>query len=281
MKLHRIAALLAVAAACQAHAVGRLADVSVIDRNTGATLPTYFHRGEYWVAGAPGAKYAIAVRNRLGERVLAVTAVDGVNVVSGETASWDQTGYVLGGSQRYEITGWRKSDAQVAAFEFSASVNSYAERTGRPGHVGVIGVALFRERVPVPPPYWPQAPYAPAPSAGAADSSGRAEAPAPSAESAQKSQRGDLSSNAERRPAPMAAPKLGTAHGERETSFVSQTDFERLRSQPDEVIRIRYDSRENLVALGVIPEPRPWPRVPNPFPQSPNAGYVPDPPAWR
>ncbi|MEO5672581.1 MAG: hypothetical protein ABIR26_17995 [Ramlibacter sp.] len=279
MKIHRIATLLAMVVACQAHAVGRLADVTVIDRNTGATLPAYFHRGEYWVAGAPGAKYAIAVRNRLGERVLAVAAVDGVNVVSGETASWDQTGYVFSGGQRYEITGWRKSDAQVAAFEFSHAANSYAERTGRPANVGVIGVALFRERVPAPPMSWPQ-PHSGAPAGDAADSSARSEAPAPSAESRQ-AQRGDLSSSAERRAAPMAAPKLGTAHGERETSVVSQTAFERLRSQPDEVIRIRYDSRENLMALGVIPEPRPWPRVPNAFPQSPNAGYVPDPPAWR
>src|SRR5688500_4438683 len=74
--------------ALPAHAVGRLADVTVIDRNTGATLPLYHHRGEYWVAGQYGAKYAIAVRNKLGERVLAVTAVDGVNVLSGETAAW-------------------------------------------------------------------------------------------------------------------------------------------------------------------------------------------------
>ncbi|MEO7391518.1 MAG: hypothetical protein ABIU58_05050 [Ramlibacter sp.] len=279
MKFRMIAVLLAVTAACQAHAIGRLADVSVVDRTTGATLPTYFHRGEYWVAGAPGAKYAVAVRNRLGGRVLAVTAVDGVNVLSGETASWDQTGYVFGGGERYEITGWRKSDAQVATFEFSAATNSYAERTGRPANVGVIGVALFREKAPAPPMHWPQPP-AHAPSAGAPESA-RAEAPAQGSDSLQKSQRGDLSASAERRAAPAAVPKLGTAHGERESSHVSHTDFERLQSRPDEVVRIRYDSRENLVALGVIPEPQPWPRVPNPFPQAPNASYVPDPPAWR
>ena len=277
MKFHRIAALLAVVAACQAHAVGRLADISVIDRSTGATLPTYFHRGEFWVAGAPGAKYAIAVRNRLGERVLAVTAVDGVNVLSGDTASWDQTGYVFGASEVYEITGWRKSSAEVAAFEFSGAANSYAERTGRPANVGVIGVAVFREQPPPPPPRWSQ-PYAPSPAAGAADSA-RADAPGQAAESLQKSQRGDLSSSATARAAP--APKLGTAHGQRESSYVTHTDFARRQSQPDEVVRIRYDSRENLVALGVIREYRPWPATPNPFPEAPTARYVPDPPAWR
>jgi len=41
---------------------------------------------------------------------------------------------------------WRKSADEVAAFTFTASPNSYAARTGRPANVGVIGVAVFRER---------------------------------------------------------------------------------------------------------------------------------------
>jgi len=38
-----------------------------------------------------------------------VTSVDGVNIVSGETAAWDQGGYVFSPGDRYQITGWRKS----------------------------------------------------------------------------------------------------------------------------------------------------------------------------
>jgi hypothetical protein len=78
------------------------------------------------------------------------------------------------------------------------------------------------------------------------------------------------------------SPSLGTAHGRRETSYVGKTTFERAQSSPDEVVRIRYDSRENLVAAGVIPVPPPprWPRPagPSPFPGS-DPGYVPDPPS--
>jgi len=40
---------------------------------------------------------------------------------------------------------------------------------------------------------------------------------------------------------------------------------------PGEVIAICYDSRQNLVAMGVIPR---HPRLPQPFP---NGGFVPDP----
>jgi hypothetical protein len=136
--------------------------ISVVDRGTGAELPLYFHRGEYWVAGRPGARYAIRARNAMGERVMAVMSVDGVNVVTGETAGVGQNGYVYGPRERSDITGWRKSDSQIAAFEFAAAGNSYASRTGRPDDVGVIGVAMFRERVaepPAPPPVAPVTPY--------------------------------------------------------------------------------------------------------------------------
>ena len=276
-----------------AQAVGRLADVTIVDRDTGATLPVHYARGEYWVAGRPGARYAISVRNRLGERVLAVPSVDGVNVLSGETAAWDQRGYVFSPYERYQITGWRKSDHQVAAFEFSHIANSYAARTGRPAHVGVIGVALFREQppVPLPAPAITPEPYSqrsnngqglgrlreePAAPASPAAAAPATPAPLAEAESSARSRSADSVAKA----APMPSAKLGTAHGQRETSVVSHTSFARLQEQPNEIISIRYDSRENLIAAGVIREPvaRPYmPPVPRAFPQSDNLSYVPDP----
>lgn len=259
----RMLSLLVALPCLQAHAIGRLADVSLVDRNTGNTLTAYYHRGEYWVAGVPGARYSIAIRNQSGERLLAVTAVDGVNVISGQTAAWLQTGYVYYPTQRYEITGWRKSDDEVAAFEFSAAPDSYAARTGRAANIGVIGVALFRERQPLPPPVE----VAPAAAADMAQ--------APKAESARAAAgEGRLDSyNADK--------KLGTGHGERETSHVDSTDFERAQDTPNEVIRIRYDSLDNLMAMGVIARPRWSSPTPNPFPASPLARYVPDPPGLR
>lgn len=274
-------ALLAATAAASATpllALGRLADVTIIDRDSGAVLPTHYFRGEYWVAGRPGARYAVAIRNQRGERLLAVTSVDGVNAVSGETAGWSQTGYVFGPWQAYEISGWRKSDAQVAAFVFTAAPDSYAARTGRAVNVGVIGVALFRERVPEPvrvpeplAPAWGSRERAEADAAGAGDV-GAAGATARAAPQPAEAPSGLAKSAA-------AAPSLGTGHGAREYSYVEHTGFERLHERPDEIIRIRYDSRAHLVALGVIRERRPLPPpIPDAFPDSPLAGYVPDPP---
>lgn len=285
LRLLGLSAALAVAT-FQAHAVGRLADVTVVDRQSGAKLPVHYHQGEYWVAGRPGARYAIAVRNKMGERVLAVTSVDGVNVLNGETAAWGQTGYVFGSYQQYQITGWRKSNSEVAAFEFSAASDSYAERTGRPGHVGVIGVALFRESLPEPVAQAPQV-YRRNESDSEKSAARAREAPSPlsappAPSTAAAGQSADRSESVARSmPAP--APKLGTGHGQREESSVSHTSFARQQSQPNETIRIRYDSRENLVASGVIREPviRPLPPAPNPFPLSDNVSYVPDPPIRR
>jgi hypothetical protein len=230
-------------------------DVEILDRKSGRVLPVYWHEGERHIAGEPGREYEIRLRSRAGGRVLAVTSVDGVNVITGRTASPSQSGYVLDPWGSIEIDGWRKSMDEVAAFYFTALPDSYAARTGRPDNVGVIGVALFRERV-----------YAmPLESgfvAGAAPS-----APA-AAESAERKASGALSDRAE-------DDRLGTGHGRRLDSAVVYTDFERASEEPAEVIRVFYDSRRNLVARGIIPQP--WYRMarrqPDPFPH----GFVPDP----
>ena len=267
-----------------ASAVGTLADITVIDRATGQTLPIHQHQGRYWVAGQPGSRYAVRVHNRSGGRLMSVIAVDGVNVVNGETAGIEQTGYVFSPWERHDIAGWRKSQAQVAAFFFTPIANSYAARTGRPDDVGVIGVALFREKPPAvsniaaPRPL----PYGRRDGAGAgADMRERAQAPAaPSAQAGPSGNQGAADrSVAESRAAapPQAEKKLGTGHGARESAWVEYTAFERAQDAPDEVITIAYDSRENLIAMGVIREPR-TPSRPRPFPGQPEIGYVPDPP---
>jgi hypothetical protein len=288
--------ILGLGTAAHAQVVGALADIAVIDRDSGTTLSPHYYRGEYWVAGRPGARYSIEIRNRLGERLLAVTSVDGVNVISGATAGWDQTGYVFGPGERYQITGWRKSDAEVAAFTFTDSANSYAERTGRPANVGVIGVAIFRERQPEAAYVAPALPSAAPPAApssldsdtrNAADSAARSESTAQSAAAAGAGARAAAPAAREANSPPSSAlltqmaplaRKLGTGHGEREYSYVNRTEFSRMQAQPNEVIRIHYDSMDNLLAMGIIKRPRPAPPMVNPFPASPAEQYVPDPP---
>ena len=129
-----------------AGAVGGSADVTVYDRVENRTLPIHHHNGRYYVVGKPGNEYQVRVANRGRQEILSVVSVDGVNTVSGETANWSQTGYVLGGHQAFDIRGWRKSMDRIAAFYFTEHQNSYAARTGRAQNVGVIGVAVFRKK---------------------------------------------------------------------------------------------------------------------------------------
>jgi hypothetical protein len=252
--------LIAVVAVLLFVGTGAVQALAVVNRATGERIPVYMHRGRLYVPGTPGAKYSLLLTNRTGERVLAVTSVDGINVITGETAAPGQSGYVLDPRGSVDIDGWRKSMSEVAAFVFTSLPDSYAARTDRPGNVGVIGVAVFREvRPPRRRPLDLQQPEQL--SGPAADASGE---PAP-AEAARDSAPSSGALGAQAVPAPfMRDEKLGTGHGERETSWASRTVFRRASESPSELLSIYYDSRANLIALGVIPgrshaEPNPFP----------------------
>ena len=220
---------------------GGLADLSVYDRTEARRVQVYWHDGRAYVVGKPGNEYQITLRNNRREDLLAVVSVDGVNVITGQTADPSQSGYVLPPRGAMDIQGWRKSLAQTAAFYFTSLPDSYAARTARPDDVGVIGVALFRKKATPP--------------------------PAPIAEQAARSNAGAAADSARAAEAP-----LGTGHGRHETSPAHYVNFERATGAPAEVISLYYDSRANLVARGVIRDPIPVAPSPRPFP-----GFVPDP----
>jgi hypothetical protein len=250
----------ALLAACSAHAaaVGGLADVTIFDRSEGRSLPVYWHEGRAWVVGKPGNEYQLSLRSRQGEEVLAVLSVDGVNVITGETATVQQSGYLLSPWRPLEVRGWRKDLSRTAAFYFTSLPDSYAARTGRPDNVGAIGVALFRKKAPEPAPYSQLAPAAPQARKEASGAGSSADQAAPRA--------------AERE------ERLGTGHGRNEASPARQVAFERATREPAETVVIYYDSYRNLLARGIVPPvpPQAPPRkpAPNPFP-----GFVADPPA--
>jgi hypothetical protein len=208
---------------------GALADLAVYDRSEGRWLPVYRHEGRMYVVGKPGHEYQIRVTNRQREEVLAVVSVDGVNVITGQTAHPSQSGYVIAPRGILDMNGWRRSLAQTAAFYFTALPDSYAARTGRPDDVGVIGVALFRRK---------QEPHSGAPIAP----------PAPQARATERDSR------------------LGTGHGRHEHSPAVHVTFERATTAPAEILTLYYDSHANLVARGIIREPVHVAPSPRPFP---------------
>jgi hypothetical protein len=266
-----------------AHADPGPVDLSVIDRQTGQPLRVWRHDGRLFVAGRPGARYGLRVTNHTDGRVLVVMSVDGINILTGETAGYDQRGYIFDPHESYDVTGWRKSLTEVAAFTFARLPQSYAARTGRPGDVGVIGIAVFDEKVDEPIPET----EAPAPSPAWREGAARgadvgtfaagamhraAPAPPPSATLAAPSDKASGYAENSRRD-----EKLGTAHGAREWSETQVASFERATSYPMFTTQIEYNTYDNLVASGVIPSWRYGERQPRPFPSDVDGQFVPDP----
>ena len=299
-------ALVATLGYAQTSLAAYLVDVTVINRNTGERLTPYRYDGKLYVAGTPGDRYSIELRSKRAERVLTVLSVDGINVLTGQTAATLQSGYVIDGRQSYGINGWRKSMEDVAQFVFTALPDSYAARTGRPGNVGVIGVAVYREKTALPQTFTPPPSPAIEPRAelrqksnvdSARDAESSVAHESRSAPAEKMDSDGDSGASKRRNEASAAGAlaeqradqpesrlaarekdqvklnKLGTGNGEREYSPTRYVEFVRSSDTPDEIITIYYDSRANLVARGIIPSAR----LAEPMPFPAGAGFVPDP----
>jgi hypothetical protein len=211
--------------------------VELVDEG-GRVLPTFTHGGRTYVLGALGHRYFVRVRNGSGARIEVVASVDGRDVLDGAPAEWSKRGYLVDAYGTLTIDGYRLSQDAVAAFRFSSVPRSYAALEGDPRDVGVIGVAVFRERaaprVQRPVERELRSEAAPAPLRSAPADAGRSSsAPAPGQAEASK------------------RPGLGTEFGEEHESHVRQVSFQRASTRPDVILTLRYDDRAGLRAAGV------------------------------
>jgi hypothetical protein len=285
--------LMTLAGPALAQTQNNLVDLRVINRDTGEVLRTWSHDGRLYVAGEPGTRYGLRFYNHTGNRVLVVASVDGVNIITGETANFNERGYVLSPWQSYDVNGWRKSETAIADFQFAPLSGSYAALTGRPGDVGVIGIAVFRERTPPPEDRSATAVDRPTPNIARSEPSPPPPLPAPArAMAAPPPPPSAALSPSPVVPAPRSASgnlvrpsnalqdeKLGTAHGASEWSVITTVDFIRATNEPQAMSLIEYDTWDHLVANGVIP--RDTRHHPQAFPGEPRLSYVPDPPAYH
>lgn len=277
-------------------------------------LRTFRHQGKTLVIGQAGTEYAIVVRNHTPGRIEAVISVDGLDVLTGKKASVYARGYVIDGNSFLHLDGFRVSDKGVATFTFGDVESSYAMATGNPSSVGVIGVAIYREK------HVPQVVYR-ARSAKSirysneADPSGLLRSFQPNNTLDPQATYGcnaDVNpgiffTDAPERAATVGyvtttscvmgdaggvhnvtpAKDLGTQFGREQESCVHGVLFERGSQTPDEVVRLLYNSYEALVAMGIPVPTMPEPMVKaklsvDPFPATPNRGPFCEPPeGWR
>jgi hypothetical protein len=119
--------------------------VQIVD-GSGNALAGLTQGARSFVVGHAGDRYSIRVMNHSSERFEVLATVDGLDVIDGRVASYSKRGYLIDAYGTLDIDGFRRSSDAVAAFRFGSVRDSYAARTGSDRNVGVIGVAIFRER---------------------------------------------------------------------------------------------------------------------------------------
>jgi hypothetical protein len=227
------------------------------------------NNGRKWVEARPGTEYVLEIKNNNYDRYLSVVSVDGLNVISGDTAELKaEDGYVLNAKQSLKISGWRTSMDKVRKFVFSEKSDSYAKKLGAStANVGVIGFAFFKEKRV----NWGWAssattyqPYGGYPVTYTTTNNseeisklygtGVATAFTSSIAVEPTASKGTLRSmSATTNTVSAASFSVGTAQGGSAVDKVvdANYDFESLPYATDEIY---YDSRENLIAKGIIVE---------------------------
>jgi hypothetical protein len=183
-------------------------------------------------------------------RVAVALSVDGLNTIDARrTSSWEASKWVVEPYQTIRLSGWQMSSRHARRFYFTTERDSYAARLGRAADLGVITAVFYRELAPR---RYPVTPGPPIPREyegprGGTDEQSRAE-----------SQAGEA--NRARKGAGVLAPRPDDQHAatgagravDHDVTWV-QLDLER---RPAAEVTIRYEYRDALYRLGLLPRPR-------------------------
>lgn len=109
----------------------------------------HYHDNKYYLEARENYEYSIKIKNNSYEDILAITSIDGLDSMSGKTASDNSGGYIIAARSSFEIKGFRKDLNTVGAFKFCKKNNSYAKskRSGAEKNCGVIGIRLFNKKI--------------------------------------------------------------------------------------------------------------------------------------
>jgi hypothetical protein len=225
----------------------------------GRPLTEYGARGTTYIEANRGAEYAVRLANHTSRRVAVALAVDGLNSIDARTTpARTAAKWVLDPYESIVIEGWQISSDSARRFYFTTEAESYGAWLGKTANLGVIEAAFFRERQPDR--------ILHAPTDKGQGSRDRSEAPA-----APRS-----NGDSVRRESGEAFDQddyAATGIGRRVDNPVRRIRME-LEDRPAARIRIRYEYREQLARLGVLP----WPWAPDPLTRREHAnGFAPDP----
>jgi hypothetical protein len=194
----------------------------------GSPLAVYGARGTTYVEALKGREYAVRLTNRTGERVAVALAVDGLNSIDAKhTSSREARKWILAPWETVTLSGWQTSSGTARRFVFTSESKSYGSWLGHTSDLGVISAAFFREAKRLDE-------IAPAPSLSQ-----------PLLKRSAENEPGEMKSAAKDE---LAATGIGREVEHR----VMQVDFDE-DDTPASTLSVRYEYREALVRLGVIP----------------------------
>lgn len=233
----------------------------------GQPVKEYPHRdGKRYIEGRRGSEFTLRIRNNTWEKVLAVVSVDGLSVMDGKTAGFFSGGYVIGSRGYVDIPGWRLDNREVAKFFFAELEASYAAQMDKPQNIGVIGCAIFKEKIQVPAFYYIQEIIS-------KDFISRK-----NSRDYDSPMRGFHDTFSAKTLGAGPSRGIGTGFGERARHEVVIVNFERATLLPSATLELHYAEKEDLLRYGIDLRPRPEVTSPNPFPGG--QGCTP-PPDWR
>lgn len=113
-------------------------------------VDVYEHDFDKYIWAKKGNEYGIMIWNKTNRRVEVVISVDGINIITGETANYSQRGYVINSNTypnlKNVIPGFRIDEKYAGNFTFGGLKNTYANILNKPDNIGVIGAAFFHEK---------------------------------------------------------------------------------------------------------------------------------------
>jgi hypothetical protein len=113
----------------------------------GKPVKEYTKDGKTFVEAKSGTEYSVRIKNNSGRRAVAVVSIDGINTITGEVATPDSTGYVVGAYSSIEVKGYRQDNEGGGRFKFTEKESGYSKEVDGTGiNSGVIGVAFVAEK---------------------------------------------------------------------------------------------------------------------------------------
>lgn len=241
----------------------------------GRPVPEYIARGTTYVEALRGREYSIRLRNHTAERIAVALSVDGLNTIDAKTTpAREASKWILEPWGTLTLEGWQTSSSTARRFFFTSEERSYGAWLGRTRNFGLVSAAVYREIRPRPAPIVmpqeggagrrdgkgepmrqeaspgvdPRGPAAGEEESAEPDAAGRGSGTAAEQSRSKSSLRPvepkpDLSDD-------YAATGIGRemGHQVRRVHFLTE-------NAPAAIVEIRYEFRDALARLGVLPEP--------------------------